>query len=358
MLHSPSNSQKALFTFTTLQKKLFIICLFIFMVILISITEYTYVHSPLIWKKTTPTSLSAQITDTTQTVLSDQQCENLKNEIKQGFSDANHCNASTDCIVSLGLHVSPIGCSALVNKNADLSTVKKASTHYNKSCMRTAYECPSIPNSQDISCINNKCMDIRTIYVSVTVEELKQNPKNWHNKKIVVDGIYRDGFEDQSFDSTISKEYVIWIKEQAHIIRENFPAEFGLGDTAKVTIYGVFHTGDAQRKGNFGHLGLWLHEIETDKIGFYEFISADKASCDKLGGKWGQWSDLGGEQCNRPTTDGGRICTDKSECRSVCVTTDSTPAGQTIIGTCYNWLIPPICSNMVVDGKAQGVICE
>lgn len=132
-------------------------------------------------------------------------------------------------------------------------------------------------------------------YVSATVQELKLNPLQWHTRQIVVEGIYRWGFEDSNFDETAdSEEYNIWIETTENTDLENIPSNYldyrsfsgsGSGRTlnpyAKATIYGTFHAYDPNApmreflaRGNFGHLGLWKHEIAADKITF----ESDKSS--------------------------------------------------------------------------------
>lgn len=83
-----------------------------------------------------------------------------------------------------------------------------------------------------------------------------------------------------------------------------------------------------------------------------------KATCEKQGGRWGRFGLMAKEQCNRPTADAGKECSDHSECESDCVTEDSIPAGTEVTGKCFGWTVTlGTCMNLVKDGKAQGLIC-
>lgn len=84
----------------------------------------------------------------------------------------------------------------------------------------------------------------------------------------------------------------------------------------------------------------------------------DQASCEAQGGRWGRFGLMEKEQCNRPTADAGKKCSDHDECESNCVTDDSVPADTEVTGKCFEWTVTlGRCLNGVKDGKAQGVIC-
>lgn len=94
--------------------------------------------------------------------------------------------------------------------------------------------------------------------------------------------------------------------------------------------------------------------VATDKTS----VPTDQASCEAQGGTWGRPSLMEKKQCNRPTADAGKKCSDHSECESDCVTEDSVPAGTEATGKCFGWTVTlGKCMNLVKDGKAQGVIC-
>jgi len=86
-------------------------------------------------------------------------------------------------------------------------------------------------------------------------------------------------------------------------------------------------------------------------------ISSQK-DCELLGGIWGPFGMLAVEDCNLPSRDAGQPCKDHSECQSSCITDESVPAGQKVVGRCYEWTITRgTCLNEVWKSVAQGVIC-
>lgn len=55
----------------------------------------------------------------------------------------------------------PFGCYGLVNKNEDLTKINKLTEKYFDKCPICVYDCPIPPSLQDISCKDNKCIDLR-----------------------------------------------------------------------------------------------------------------------------------------------------------------------------------------------------
>lgn len=53
--------------------------------------------------------------------------------------------------------------------------------------------------------------------------------------------------------------------------------------------------------------------------GFADEISSKK-NCEALGGHWGTFGLMVHEQCNLPTPDAGKECTDSDQCKSACIT--------------------------------------
>ncbi len=87
-------------------------------------------------------------------------------------------------------------------------------------------------------------------------------------------------------------------------------------------------------------------------------LPEDQASCEARGGQWGRFGLMEKDQCNLPTADAGKKCSDHSECESDCITEDSVPAGTKATGKCFGRTVTlGRCMNGVKDGKAQGVIC-
>ncbi|MBN1168544.1 hypothetical protein JXA63_01500 [Candidatus Woesebacteria bacterium] len=64
----------------------------------------------------------------------------------------------------------------------------------------------------------------------------------------------------------------------------------------------------------------------------------DKNSCEKLGGKW-QLVDSPENRyfCNLSTADGGKSCTDSSQCESYCQASEEAERGISASGQCYQW---------------------
>ena len=80
----------------------------------------------------------------------------------------------------------------------------------------------------------------------------------------------------------------------------------------------------------------------------------NEADCNEANGQWGRFGLYQIEECNVPTPDVGRICTDSFECISACVS--ELPTGDS--GTCYGWtIVRGTCLNYVEDGKVNGTLC-
>lgn len=58
--------------------------------------------------------------------------------------------------------------------------------------------------------------------------------------------------------------------------------------------------------------------ILIPKYSFGDEVSS-KHACESLGGKWGNFGLLKKEQCNLPTSDAGKECSDSKQCESACV---------------------------------------
>lgn len=84
----------------------------------------------------------------------------------------------------------------------------------------------------------------------------------------------------------------------------------------------------------------------------------DKASCEKIGGKWGTWSDHPDavSKCNLPTSDAGKICTDSDQCQSYCQAEEGTEIGSQVSGKCYGWE-KTLCMQEVRDGVVGAEWC-
>jgi len=78
----------------------------------------------------------------------------------------------------------------------------------------------------------------------------------------------------------------------------------------------------------------------------------DEESCEKDGGHWSIGvGDIG--RCIYDTNDGGKVCTDSSQCQGMCLA-DSENAKE---GKCTEHNLTLGCLNKVENGKVQGTIC-
>ncbi|MBI5149612.1 MAG: hypothetical protein HZA28_02415 [Candidatus Omnitrophica bacterium] len=103
-------------------------------------------------------------------------------------------------------------------------------------------------------------------------------------------------------------------------------------------------------------------QLSAIRSAWLSFVSGaspqDQPSCEARGGHWGRFGLMAKDQCNLPTSDAGRQCSDHGECESDCIAEDSVPAGTETTGKCFGWTVTlGRCMNGVEDGKAQGTIC-
>ena len=87
-----------------------------------------------------------------------------------------------------------------------------------------------------------------------------------------------------------------------------------------------------------------------------------KKACEARGGLWTSFDFLENaeNECILPTSDAGKICTDSSQCESVCIATDSDLiSGENATGKCHGWNESGwhLCSPYVTNGKAVRVPC-
>ncbi len=225
------------------------------------------------------------------------QCNQLEHEINALVIQANYCEMDEDCVVSSqAAYIG--GCFNLVNKEADVTFIQEKKLQWeNLDCGKGRLYETCDPPPQLVKCQENRC--VGPYYRSTTIQELKEGPGLFHTRNVLVEGVYRWGFEDSNFDETAdSKEYNIWVEiDEEETELENRPDNFaymhkflernevltsqaGEGK-AKITIYGIFYAFDPNApmnevpsRGNFGHLGLWKHQIVADKIVFKSEVEA------------------------------------------------------------------------------------
>ncbi|MDH5697336.1 MAG: hypothetical protein OEY54_02280 [Nitrosopumilus sp.] len=91
---------------------------------------------------------------------------------------------------------------------------------------------------------------------------------------------------------------------------------------------------------------------------FVEALS-EKEQCRTSGGLWGIWGNAveSTEQCNPPTTDAGKQCTDTSQCQSYCQAKDGSEINSENSGTCYGHELA-ICMQEVRNGIVEPEWCQ
>lgn len=109
--------------------------------------------------QTTPTTISSQEPTTTITSLD---CSRSEETIKNLIDEANYCKEDSDCILSREFDC-PFSCYNLINRNSDLSNIRKKIQEYYIDCIHCDYGCIPYPTKEQIKCIQGKCDDIRLI---------------------------------------------------------------------------------------------------------------------------------------------------------------------------------------------------
>ena len=86
---------------------------------------------------------------------------------------------------------------------------------------------------------------------------------------------------------------------------------------------------------------------------------SDRISCEQAGGKWGSWRDMlnATPECNLPTSDAGKECTDSSQCESYCQAEEGAKRGDQASGRCYEWKSVYTCMQEVRGGVVDVTWC-
>ncbi|MBI2110558.1 hypothetical protein HYT51_02150 [Candidatus Woesearchaeota archaeon] len=84
----------------------------------------------------------------------------------------------------------------------------------------------------------------------------------------------------------------------------------------------------------------------------------DKESCEARGGEWRIWNDYpdAAPECNLPTSDAGKRCSDSSQCESYCQAPEGAEIGAKVVGECYKFMIVP-CMQEVRNGVVDAEWC-
>ncbi|MFA6534194.1 MAG: hypothetical protein WCT37_03405 [Patescibacteria group bacterium] len=83
-------------------------------------------------------------------------------------------------------------------------------------------------------------------------------------------------------------------------------------------------------------------------------IPETKEDCLQKGGSWKQWGIAPVESCNLSTTDGGKVCTDFSQCQGTCLGENI----KSIEGKCTDWVRTGGCQSILKNGKIENIICS
>lgn len=83
--------------------------------------------------------------------------------------------------------------------------------------------------------------------------------------------------------------------------------------------------------------------------------------CKAQGGVWRKAGMAGQTVCDLPTKDSGKVCSDSSECESICIVPNATansPIGKPVQGHCYqSKLLLGTCLARVTKGISEPVLC-
>jgi len=91
---------------------------------------------------------------------------------------------------------------------------------------------------------------------------------------------------------------------------------------------------------------------------FVEIIPG-KEQCEIAGGLWGIWGNQAPAiaECNPSTSDGGKECSDSSQCQSFCQAKEGSEINSESVGMCYGYELA-ICMQEVRNGVAQNEWCQ
>lgn len=81
--------------------------------------------------------------------------------------------------------------------------------------------------------------------------------------------------------------------------------------------------------------------------------------CKAAGGMWNKVGARPISECNLPTSDSGKICSDSSECQGSCIYDGKVTNRQPVSGTgkCSSYAITVGCQSLVNQGKIMPLMC-
>jgi hypothetical protein len=105
-------------------------------------------------------------------------------------------------------------------------------------------------------------------------------------------------------------------------------------------------------------------QIQNDVTTLKFSVPQDEIACASLSGVWKKLGTRPFEECNLPTTDGGKICRASEECEGVCLAELSEEQKKEglngrkfkTLGKCSSWIKVLGCQVYVYQGWAQ-VVC-
>jgi len=83
-------------------------------------------------------------------------------------------------------------------------------------------------------------------------------------------------------------------------------------------------------------------------------IPNNKQECEAKGGKWGLFGIALIERCNLPTSDGGKTCTDRSQCEGLCLAENV----NSTVGKCTAWRMTFGCVNILENGTVMTICID
>lgn len=96
--------------------------------------------------------------------------------------------------------------------------------------------------------------------------------------------------------------------------------------------------------------------VPSSRDGVRRLSSEEQRACVAAGGKVERVL-IGAEGCVRPTTDGGKYCSDKSQCQGACNAPFGALPGEAVAGKCASEVGRYGCRNHVNSGQASGEFC-
>lgn len=103
-----------------------------------------------------------------------------------------------------------------------------------------------------------------------------------------------------------------------------------------------------------GHYSFTSDAMSEKTTTTFPPVPRDKDTCEAAGGKWGQVGLYPHEICNMPTPDGGKTCSDESDCMGSCFAENEGDK----TGKCTEWTTVVGCNFNVENGKVTGKMCR